>query len=53
MTDIDQGIETHRFNAQVIKIIRREKAKPSPRIIPYPKLGDNGAVKITPSDDMS
>jgi hypothetical protein len=32
-----------------MKIINKAKAKPSPRMIPYPKALDKGAVKVTES----
>jgi hypothetical protein len=35
-----------------MKIINKAKAKPRPRIIPYPKLWLKGAVKAGASDDM-
>jgi len=46
---IELKYKTHRFKAQVIKIISKAKAKPSPTIIPYPKPCDNGAVKVVVS----
>lgn len=44
---------TYRFKAQVIKIMRRAKANPRPRIIPYPNPWDKGAVKVTVPVDMA
>jgi hypothetical protein len=32
-----------------MKIINKAKANPSPRMIPYPKALDKGAVKVTES----
>lgn len=44
---------TYRFRAQVMKIISKAKAKPSPIMIPYPKPCDKGAVKVVVSAMMS
>lgn len=43
---------TYRFRAQVMKIINKAKAKPSPMMIPYPNPCDKGAVKVVVSAMM-
>jgi hypothetical protein len=48
-----EAVLSHLLSAQEINIIPREKAKPTPRIMPYPKLvGSGGGSNKLPAVDI-